>query len=361
MADEMNLAPAAGDPRRVPILRVTHDLLPMLGLSPLAGRGFAPSDDVPGGAGRVLISESLWEREFSRSPVGHRRHAAARRRASYRHRRDAARRGLRRAADPVRGRLLALLRRPRRAHRDRDLDGAPRQRRSSCRAAPIPFSWPAGWPPGDQRGCGAGGRRARHVRTREGVSGERRERRARRADRPTWSSGRSGRRSISSLARSRSCCWWRASTSAACCIARGSARAQEVAVRNALGARNSRLVRLFLVESTLMTALATLLGLAIAFGVVRAIVSLAPADVPRLASATVDLRVLAVTIAVSTLAAIALRPLPVAAAGTRRRSVGACAATGRATVSGRREASAAAAGRRRARAGGGAARRVPRC
>ena len=73
MADEMNLAPAAGDPRRVPVLRVTHDLLPMLGLQPLAGRGFAPADDVPGGAGRVLISESLWEREFCapiRSAVG---------------------------------------------------------------------------------------------------------------------------------------------------------------------------------------------------------------------------------------------------------------------------------------------------
>ena len=45
-------------------------------------------------------------------------------------------------------------------------------------------------------------------------------------------------------------------------IARGSARMHEVAVRDALGARSSRLVRLFLVESLVMTALATLLGLA---------------------------------------------------------------------------------------------------
>src|SRR5687768_1662896 len=28
IADEMNLAPATGDPRRVPVLRVSHDLLP---------------------------------------------------------------------------------------------------------------------------------------------------------------------------------------------------------------------------------------------------------------------------------------------------------------------------------------------
>jgi putative ABC transport system permease protein len=107
-------------------------------------------------------------------------------------------------------------------------------------------------------------------------------------------------------------------------------------VRNALGARNTRLVRLFLVESTLMTALATLLGLAIAFGVVRAIVSLAPADIPRLASASVDLRVLGVTIAVSTAGGDWLRPFPVAATGARRRSLG-LARHGRATVSGRRK------------------------
>ena len=119
-------------------------------------------------------------------------------------------------------------------------------------------------------------------------------------------------------------------------IARGSARAQEVAVRNALGARNTRLVRLFLVESTLMTALATLLGLAIAFGVVRAIVSLAPADIPRLANASVDLRVLGVTIAVSTLAAIGFGLFPLLQLGRADVHSG-LRGTGRATVSGRRK------------------------
>jgi len=119
-------------------------------------------------------------------------------------------------------------------------------------------------------------------------------------------------------------------------IARGSARAQEVAVRNALGARSTRLVRLFLVESTLMTALATLLGLAIAFGVVRAIVSLAPADIPRLANASVDLRVLGVTIAVSTLAAIGFGLFPLLQLGRADIHSG-LRGTGRATVSGRRK------------------------
>src|SRR5262245_1795540 len=65
-AGEMNLTPAAGDPRRVPVLRVTHGLLPMLGLQPVAGRTFAEADDRPGAPGGVLIGESLWETEFGR-------------------------------------------------------------------------------------------------------------------------------------------------------------------------------------------------------------------------------------------------------------------------------------------------------
>ena len=54
MAGEMNLTPATGDPRRVPVLRVSHGLLPMLGLEPLAGRAFAEADDRPGAPPSVL-------------------------------------------------------------------------------------------------------------------------------------------------------------------------------------------------------------------------------------------------------------------------------------------------------------------
>src|SRR5262245_7653938 len=68
MAGEMNLAPHAGEPRRVPVLRVSHDLLPMLGITPLIGRTFTDAEDTPGGGERALISELLWEREFGRNP-----------------------------------------------------------------------------------------------------------------------------------------------------------------------------------------------------------------------------------------------------------------------------------------------------
>src|SRR5688572_30203818 len=58
MPGEMNLTPASGDPRRTAVLHVTHGLLPMLGLQPVAGRTFAEADDRSGAAGTVLISES---------------------------------------------------------------------------------------------------------------------------------------------------------------------------------------------------------------------------------------------------------------------------------------------------------------
>src|SRR4029453_14464935 len=66
LAGEMNLTPATGDPRRVPVLRVSHGLLPMLGLQQVAGRTFAEADDRPGAPPTVLIGESLWERELGR-------------------------------------------------------------------------------------------------------------------------------------------------------------------------------------------------------------------------------------------------------------------------------------------------------
>ena len=66
-------------------------------------------------------------------------------------------------------------------------------------------------------------------------------------------------------------------------IARGAARAHEVAVRGALGARSARLVRLFLVESLVLTRRGDVLGVGVAFAALEAIVALAPADVPRLA------------------------------------------------------------------------------
>ena len=334
LADEMNLASASGEPRRIPILRVTHDLLPMLGLSPLAGRGFAPSDDVPEGAGRVLISESLWEREFSRSPsaigatlrlddeshtvIGVMRRGAdfgvlqILSRAAYS--RSFADRGERTEIEIWTALRASAARLPRSTH-PLFMVGrlAPGVSVDAAQAdvARLMSELERAFPENNARGA--------HVEPiSDVVFGP-------------------FRAAFYLLLGAVALVLLVASVNVGgLLIARGSARAQEVAVRKALGARNTRLVRLFLVESTLMTALATVLGLAIAFGVVRAIVSLAPADIPRLASATVDLRVLGVTIAVSTLAAIGFGLFPLLQLGRADAHSG-LRGTGRATVTGRRK------------------------
>jgi putative ABC transport system permease protein len=334
LADEINLAPASGEPRRIPILRVTHDLLPMLGLSPLAGRAFAPSDDVPDGAGRVLISESLWEREFSRSPsaigatlrlddephtvIGVMRRGAdfgvlqILSRAAYS--RSFADRGERAEIEIWTALRASAARLPRSTHPlfivGRLAPGVSMDA-AQADAARVMSELERAFPENEARGA--------HVEPISNV---------------VFGPFRAafylllGAVALVLLVASVNV--------GGLLIARGSARAQEVAVRNALGARNARLVRLFLVESALMTALATLLGLAIAFGMVRAIVSLAPADIPRLADAAVDLRVLGVTIAVSTLAAIGFGLFPLLQLGRADVHSG-LRGTGRATVSGRRK------------------------
>ena len=69
-------------------------------------------------------------------------------------------------------------------------------------------------------------------------------------------------------------------------VARAQQRQRALAVRLALGASASRLVRQIVVESVLLTLAALAAGAIVAIGIEHALVVLAPADVPRLAAAT---------------------------------------------------------------------------
>lgn len=87
-------------------------------------------------------------------------------------------------------------------------------------------------------------------------------------------------------------------------LARGSARQREIAVRLAMGAPRSRVVRQLLTESLLISFTGGALGLAMAFGGVKALVGLLPAGFPRANDIHVSWPVLAFTFAVSLITGI---------------------------------------------------------
>jgi predicted permease len=82
-------------------------------------------------------------------------------------------------------------------------------------------------------------------------------------------------------------------------MARGAARGRELAVRSALGATRSRLVRQALTEALLLSFAGALVGLALARGLLAVFIGLAPTGIPFLREAHLDLRIAAFTVILS--------------------------------------------------------------
>jgi predicted permease len=93
-------------------------------------------------------------------------------------------------------------------------------------------------------------------------------------------------------------------------LVRAEARQQELAVRAALGAGRGRLVRELLIESTLIGLLGGALGLGLAHEGLRLLVSIGPANLPRLSEISIDARTLGFTLALSLLSGLLFGLIP---------------------------------------------------
>jgi putative ABC transport system permease protein len=93
-------------------------------------------------------------------------------------------------------------------------------------------------------------------------------------------------------------------------LARAEGRQREIAVRAALGASGWRVMRQLLTESLVLTGIAAVVGLALAFAGVRFVGWWNPASVPRVAGVTVDVRVLFFTAVVAIVTSVAFSLAP---------------------------------------------------
>jgi len=94
-------------------------------------------------------------------------------------------------------------------------------------------------------------------------------------------------------------------------LVRAEARERELAVRTAIGARQRQITGQYLAESVLLGLLGGAAGLALAYGGLRLLVAIAPADLPRLDEVSLDPVVLSFTLGISILSGVFFGLFPV--------------------------------------------------
>jgi putative ABC transport system permease protein len=269
-----------GDAERVTGARVSADLLPVLGVNPVVGRGFRPDEDVFGGPRVALVSHGFWRQrlEASADLTGHRI-------------------VLNGVPHQVVGVLPAEVRLP-----------------AADVLVPLAVEPFALTQPGN-RALTVIGRLADGVtvdRARAELDGLAREVARGSAGTAGWGAGlislpedATGRFrptllmlwGIVALVLLVAC-----ANTAGLMIVRMGSRREEIAVYAALGAGRSWIARRLLMETLLLALAAGILGLGVAAILLSTLVAVAPPDLSRLAEAAINLRVAAFGLALSTLA-----------------------------------------------------------
>lgn len=93
-------------------------------------------------------------------------------------------------------------------------------------------------------------------------------------------------------------------------LARGTGRRTEMAIRSAMGASGTRLLRQMLAESLTLALAGGVLGIVVAYAAARLVVAVAPVDVPRIEEVHIDGQVLLFTLAISVVSGLLFGLMP---------------------------------------------------
>ena len=260
------------NPDRVIGRQVTWNFLRVLGGTPALGRDFSEADDQPGAPGVVLIRHEYWQRQYG-------------------------------GAADILGRTIRLNGRP------RTIVGVLPSDFGFARTAevwePVGQALSAGsnlLDRGNHNGIAGIGRLKRGVSEETARAELRSVAAALTAEYPNTNSGIDG--DLEPLARrvvgDTRTVLWSLFAAVGCLlliacvnvanllVARGASRRHELSLRAALGCGRLRLMRQLLVESLVLSITGGVLGLAAGWGLLKALLALAPADTPRLAEVGLD-------------------------------------------------------------------------